>query len=238
MVLPPLYSGTIQRRYKRFLADVTLADGREVVAHCPNTGSMQGCWRPGAPVQVSHSDNPKRKLQWTLERVDMGKGWVGVHTGRVNAVIAEGIANNKIPALANYQQVTREPQFNISGHPNSRFDCLLTNGANLDCYVEVKNTTLLVNDTIQFPDAVTERGRKHLELLAIAVKQGFRGVILFAVNRPEGRAFEAAAQIDPVYAETLDEVVRKGVEVVVVRFKHTQQSIDIGGSTSFDLSQL
>ena len=238
MELPFLYDGTIQRRYKRFLADVTLADGREVVAHCPNTGSMQGCWQPDAPVQVSHSDNPKRKLQWTLERVDMGNGWIGVHTGRVNAVIAEGISNNGIPALAHYKQVTREPQFNIKGHPRSRFDCLLTRGVNRDCYVEVKNTTLLVNDTIQFPDAVTERGRKHLDLLAIAVKQGFRGVILFAVNRPEGHSFEAAAQIDPAYADTLEMVVKKGVEVVVVRLRHTQRGIGIGGSTAFDQSYI
>jgi sugar fermentation stimulation protein A len=238
MELPPLYNATIHRRYKRFLADVTLADGRQVVAHCPNTGSMQSCWQPGAPVQVSHSDNPKRKLAWTLERVDMGSGWVGVHTGRVNAVIAEGISNNQIPALANYRQVIREPQFNIRGHPNSRFDCLLIHEHNIDCYVEVKNATLLVNNTIQFPDAVTERGRKHLELLAIAVNRGFRGVILFAVNRPEGHSFEAAAEIDPDYAKTLEIVVRKGVEVVVVRFKHTENSIEIAGSTCFDRSQL
>jgi len=238
MQLPHLYTGTIELRYKRFLADVTLEDGQSVVAHCPNTGSMQSCWQPGAPVQVSHNDNPKRKLQWTLERVDMGHGWVGVHTGRVNTIIAEGITNNEIPALANYKQVTREPQFNVPGHPRSRFDCWLTQGSNRDCYVEVKNATLLVGDTIQFPDAVTERGRKHLELLAIAVKRGFRGVILFAVNRPEGSSFEAAAEIDPDYAETLERVIGQGVEIVVVRLKHTQTGIEIAGSVSYDQPRL
>ncbi|HHH39013.1 MAG TPA: DNA/RNA nuclease SfsA, partial [Sedimenticola sp.] len=91
MQLPPLTAARMIRRYKRFLADVELADGSLLTVHCPNTGSMKGCWAPGAPVEISFSDNPKRKLAWTLERVDMGGGWVGVHTGRTNAVVAEAI---------------------------------------------------------------------------------------------------------------------------------------------------
>ena len=91
MKLPPLQEGRILNRYKRFLADIELPDGRVVTAHCPNTGSMLGCWEPGAPVQLSHSENPRRKLAWTLERVDMGGGWIGVNTSRTNAVVAEAV---------------------------------------------------------------------------------------------------------------------------------------------------
>ncbi|MES9956115.1 MAG: sugar fermentation stimulation protein SfsA, partial [Sedimenticola sp.] len=113
MLLPPLTRGRIIKRYKRFLADVVLDDGSQVTAHCPNTGSMRGCWEPDAPVQLSHSDNPKRKLAWTLERVDMGKGWVGVNTARTNAVVAEAVIEGKVPSLAGYEQLKREVKFEV-----------------------------------------------------------------------------------------------------------------------------
>ncbi len=229
MDLPPLYDGRILTRYKRFLADVDLDDGRRIIAHCPNTGSMASCWAPGAKAQVSHSDNPRRKLAWTLERVDMGQGWIGVHTGRVNGVIAEAIGAGRIAPLAGYQCIATEPQFVADGFPRSRFDLHLTRGRARDTYVEVKNATLLEGDSIRFPDAITLRGRKHLELLREAVRRGFRGVIVFAVNRSEGRAFEPAWDIDPDYAETLTAVARQGVEVMAVRLRHTQSGIETAG---------
>ena len=227
MLLPPLTNGYIIRRYKRFLADVVLETGEQVIAHCPNTGAMTGCWRPGAPVQLSYSDSPKRKLAWTLERVDMGRGWVGVHTGRVNGVIAQAVKEQRIGPLAGYQEVRREPRFATPAHPAARFDLLLRHPGKTDAYVEIKNTTLLVDDAILFPDAVTERGRKHLQLLARAVRQGYRGVMIYAVNRPEGEYFEPAWEIDPGYARTLSTVAERGVEVLVVRLRHREQSIDV-----------
>ncbi len=227
MLLPPLTNGRIVRRYKRFLADVVLDSGEQVTAHCPNTGAMTSCWRPGAPVQLSYSDNPKRKLAWTLERVDMGRGWVGVHTGRVNRVIAQAIQEHRIGPLAGYRELRYEPRFNIKGHPATRFDLLLSAPERADVYVEIKNTTLLVDDTIQFPDAVTERGRKHLQLLTKAVQRGHRGVMVYAVNRPEGEYFEPAADIDPLYARALLRAVTKGVEVFAVRLCHREQSIEV-----------
>lgn len=231
--LPPLTDGIILTRYKRFLADIELLDGRRVTAHCPNTGAMSTCWQPGAPVQLSHSDNPKRKLAWTLERVDMGQGWIGVNTGRVNHIIAAAISSGHIPQLGGYDQIRREPAFNVSGHANSRFDILLSGSNRRETYVEVKNTTLICGETISFPDAVTERGRKHLELLAEAVKLGFRGVILFALNRPEGRFFEPAWQIDPEYGEALQRVYAKGVEILLVRLQHLADEVVIAGSISY-----
>ncbi len=233
MLLPPLTSGRILRRYKRFFADVKLDTGEEVVAHCPNTGAMTSCWEPGAPAQVSHSDNPKRKLQWTLERIDMGNGWVGVNTSRVNHVIAEGIRRQTIPIDEPYDELQTEPRFDSINHPKSRFDILLRNKGTPRVYIEVKNTTLLVGDSVLFPDAVTERGRKHLLLLREAVEHGFRGIIVFAVNRPEGKYFEAASDIDPDYAQCLQQVVEQGVEIKVVRLKHAEDGIEVARTVSY-----
>ncbi|MEA3292434.1 MAG: DNA/RNA nuclease SfsA [Pseudomonadota bacterium] len=230
MELPPLTAGRILRRYKRFLADVELESGEIVTAHCPNTGSMQGCWAPGARVEISHSDNPGRKLPWTLERVDMGGGWIGVNTGRVNAVIAEAIEKGSIPTLSGYSTLKREPAYQAPGFPKSRFDLLLTDaGERPDCYIEIKNATLLVNDVIEFPDAVTTRGRKHLELLAYAAGEGLRAVMLYAVNRPEGSFFQPAREIDPDYAETLQRVAAQRIEVLAMRLVHTTTGIETDG---------
>lgn len=235
MQLPPLVNGRILNRYKRFLADVVLESGETITAHCPNTGSMKGCWEPQAPVQLSVSDNPKRKYRYTLERVDMGAGWVGVNTMRVNPVVCEGIRAGAVAELAGYSALKTEPAFNAEGHAGSRFDAaLLDEDDQPQAYVEIKNTTLFDGDIISFPDAVTERGRKHLNLLEIAVSRGHRAVILFAVNRPEGQWFEAAADIDPQYAETLAEVCDAGVEAIVVRLVHGPESIEVAGSNHWD----
>jgi len=228
MQLPPLTNGWILRRYQRFFADVELEDGSRVVAHVPNTGRMTGCWAPGAPVQLSHSDNPRRKLAWTLERVDMGAGWIGVNTHRVNAVVEEGLREGRVPALAGYRRLQREVTPGaIPG--TSRLDLLLEEGPGEPAWVEVKNTTLLVGDALCFPDAVTARGQKHLAELARLREAGYRAVILYALNRPEGSRFRPADEIDPDYGRILREVVRQGVEVVALRLRHTADAIEADG---------
>jgi len=232
--LPPLTPGRILRRYKRFLADVILDDGRQVTAHCPNTGSMRTCWEPGAPVELSHSSDPRRKLAWTLERVDMGQGWIGVHTGRTNPVIAEAVEQGRIADLAGYRRLRREVAFQVSGLAG-RLDLALADGPGPDALVEIKNVTLLDGRCLRFPDAVTERGRKHLELLAAACRQGLRGVILFALNRPEGAGFAPAADVDPDYARCLRQVVDAGVEVLAVRIAHGPQALWVAGMEAVDL---
>lgn len=227
MQLPALHNGIIVNRYKRFLADVELSDGQLVTAHCPNTGRMTGCWKPGAPVQLSYSDNPRRKLAWTLERVDMGAGWIGVNTHRVNGVIAEGIRAGLIPALAGYQQVDTE--FTIQhGGIRSRLDMVLREGDAADAFVEVKNVTLLEAGKLKFPDARSERGLKHLKLLMDLVARGNRGVMVYALNRPEGAGFAAAGHIDPGYARMLTRAVEAGVEVIPLRLVHTETGIEVG----------
>jgi sugar fermentation stimulation protein A len=236
MLLPPLFPGCILRRYKRFLADVVLADGLEVTAHCPNTGTMATCWRPGAAVQLSHSDNPKRKLAWTLERVDMGGGWIGVHTGRTNAVIAEGIEMARIPCLRGYGSLKREVPVRCEGG-RSRLDIVLQDGEKPEAFVEVKNVTLLDNDLLRFPDAVSERGRRHLDVLEQLVMKGARGIILFALNRPEGEVFAPARDIDPLYTRRLSDAVNAGVEAIAVRLEHTSDGIGVGDPVPIDLNR-
>ena len=236
MELPPLTNGIIVKRYKRFLADVELADGQLVTAHCPNTGSMLSCWRPGAPVQLSHSDNPKRKLAWTLERVDMGQGWVGVHTGRTNSIIREALLGGHIPPLMGYEEIRSEVVFEAPGFERARFDFLLGRGFEPDAWIEVKNVTLWDGERLRFPDAPTQRGRKHLELLAEARRLGRRGVMIYALNRPEGECFSPADGIDPAYGELLRRVVdQAGVELLAVRIAHRQQALEVAEMVSIDL---
>ncbi len=208
-----------------------------VKAHVPNTGSMAGCWEPGAAVQLSHSDNPRRKLAWTLERVDMGAGWVGVNTMRPNAVLAEAIAEGRIPGLDGYSVVRREIPFAPADLPAGRLDLGLGHGTAIDALVEIKNVTLLDGERLCFPDARSARARKHLDLLAAAVAQGRRGVILFALNRPEGTAFAPAWGIDRAYAERLRQVLGEGVEAMAVRLRHLADAIEADGTTlPIDLS--
>jgi sugar fermentation stimulation protein A len=231
MQLPPLTNGVILRRYKRFLADVELPGGEVVTVHCPNTGSMFGCWQPGAEVQISYSDNPKRKLAWTLERVDMGQGWIGVHTGRANPVIEEAVKAGCIEKLKGYRCIHREVNYPSLTGERARFDLHLTEGDRPDAWVEVKNVTLWQNGALCFPDAVTLRGRKHLELLADACERDYRGVMVYALNRPEGRCFKPADEIDPVYGNTLRRVVHdSGVEVLALRIGHDEDSMKIQGT--------
>ncbi|MCU7945334.1 MAG: DNA/RNA nuclease SfsA [Candidatus Thiodiazotropha sp. (ex Cardiolucina cf. quadrata)] len=230
MQLPPLSNGRILKRYKRFLADIELPGGEVITVHCPNTGSMLGCWQPGAPVQISHSDNPRRKLAWTLERVDMGSGWIGVHTGRTNPVIEEAIERGGIAKLTGYRTIRRETTFNPDAAEKSRFDFYLSQGDQPDAWVEVKNVTLWQGDGLSFPDAVTERGRKHLDTLAEACQQGYRGGMVYALNRSEGDCFYPADEIDKQYGETLRRVVcEAGVEVVAVRIEHGSNFMRVAG---------
>jgi len=214
MLLPrPLYPGSLVRRYQRFLADVELADGSVVTAHCPNSGSMKGCNLPGSPVLLSVSDKPGRKLKYTWELV-MAKGkWVGINTGHPNRLVREGIENGVIRELQGYPSIRPEVRY---GGENSRIDLLLSGSSGL-CYVEVKNVTLVEGNLALFPDAVTTRGQKHLRELMEMVRQGHRGVIFYVVQRGDGEAVAPADAIDAEYGRLLRLAAAKGVELLAYR---------------------
>jgi sugar fermentation stimulation protein A len=206
----PLILATLIRRYQRFLADVRLADGREVTVHCPNPGRMDGCREPGSRVLLSDSHNPRRKLRYTWELVWAGTTWVGVNTHRPNAVMREAIEEGAIPELAGYPAVRSEVAYGA----RSRVDLLLEDGARR-CYVEVKNVTLAEAGVAMFPDAVTARGLTHLRELAARVAAGDRAAMAYLVNREDCHAFRPAGHIDPSYAVGLREAAAQGVEVLV-----------------------
>ncbi|HET7774975.1 MAG TPA: DNA/RNA nuclease SfsA [Azospira sp.] len=218
MKLPPLTEGRLLRRYQRFLADVELADGTVVTAHCPNTGSMQGCKDPGSRVWLSPSDNPQRKLAWTWEIVEADGVLVGLHTGRTNALVREAIEAGTVPQLAGYAGIRPEVPYggdNGRGGKRSRIDLLLENEGRPPCYVEVKNVTAAVAGGIGFfPDAVTERGTKHLNEMADEVAKGHRAVLFFCVQRGDVSEVRPADHIDPEYGRTLRRVLGQGVEVL------------------------
>ncbi len=212
----PLVPGTLIRRYKRFLADVRLADGTEVTAHCPNTGSMLGCQPDNGRVWLSRSDNPKRKLRYTWELVETGPGELAcVNTARPNAQARDAIEAGRIPALAGYGRCRTEVRY---GDEKSRIDLLLSDHPTRpDAWVEVKNVTLLQDGRGYFPDAVTTRGQKHLRELMAQVANGDRAVLLFVVNHTGVREVRPADHIDPDYGRLLREAVDGGVEVVAYR---------------------
>lgn len=214
----PLLPGTLLRRYQRFLADVRLDDGREITAHCPNSGTMRTCSDPGSPVLLSPSDNPRRRLGHTLELVWAGEAWVGVNTMTPNRVVAEAVARGAIPPLAGYPMLRREVRYGDGDR--SRIDLLLSDpsGGRPDAYVEVKNTTLRDGPFAEFPDAVTARGRKHLEDLEGVVAAGHRGVILFFVGRSDCARFRPADPVDPDYGRALRRAAAAGVEALAWGF--------------------
>lgn len=219
-----LQKGTLVKRYKRFLADVTLADGETVTAHCPNTGSMKTCGDCGDTVYLAHHDDPKRKLKYTWELTRTKGGYIGVNTSRPNQVVEAAVRSQAIPELSGYETLRREVKYGTS----SRIDLLLEDEGHPTCYVEIKNTTLLAGDRVVFPDAVTTRGLKHLKELTKLVKTGHRAVMFYFVNRPEGGAFGPAADIDPNYAKALEEAMEAGVEVLAYRSRPTLTGMGIG----------
>ncbi len=207
---PPLIPGTLIRRYKRFLADVRLDDGTEVTAHCPNSGKMTACCEPGRPVWISRHDNPRRKLKYTWELIEMPDSLVGVNTNVPNRLVADAIAAGAAPELSGYETVRRE----VKVGEHSRIDIRLDGPERPPCFVEVKNCTLVENGVAAFPDAVTVRGLKHLHELRILAATGARSVIFFLIQRMDANRFRPADEVDPAYGAGLREVLENGVEAL------------------------
>jgi len=223
---PTLFLGSFVRRYKRFFTDIIDEKGNLLTVHCPNTGSMKNCQVEGSECWYSLSDNPKRKLQGTLEIVTTSHGQLaGINTLNANRLVANALECKIIPELASYDTVSREVRY---GSEKSRIDFFLQDSANHlpDCYVEVKSVTLdMGNGLAMFPDSVTARGTKHLRELMAMAESGKRAVLLFCVQLNRATEVEVAADIDPVYAETLTKAVSSGVEVIAWKIKIDHEGI-------------
>ncbi len=213
------------RRYKRFLADVETADGRELTVHCANPGSMKGCSTPGALVRCSTSDNPKRKLEHSLEMIRVGRSWVGLQPMHANRLAAAALRAGAIEGLEGYREVRAE--VGVGG--GSRLDFMLDQHPRTKspAYVEVKSVTLEDEGVARFPDAVTSRGKRHMETLERLKREGARAVVLFVVQRVDCEHFEPADAIDPAYGEALREACKSGVEAVAVRARVRARGITL-----------
>jgi len=204
-----LIRGTLVQRYQRFLADVRLPSGEIVTAHCTNTGSMMGCKEPGSVVYISRSDKKGRRLLYTWEIIEVGRSWVGINTMHPNRLVAEAIASGAIPELQGYDNVRRE----VVTRQGTRLDLCLE-GSNGSCFVEVKNVTLAVDGAAAFPDAVSERGTKHLKELMWLRRKGHRGAVVFVIQRTDCRIFRPADEIDSEYGRWLRRAIEAGIEAL------------------------
>lgn len=246
----PLVSGRFIRRYKRFFVDVELEGGELVVAHCPNTGSLMGCLVEGAPVLLEPAQNPARSLRYTWKFVRIGDSWVGVDTALAVPLVEHALATGALPELTGYGRIYREVKYGRDGA--SRIDLLLSRGGTVSetkakkrtlpegderVYIEVKNTTLVQRDVALFPDAVTERGQKHLEELVHVKKLGHRAAMVYCVQRTDCRVFRPAEAIDPRYAELLRWAVTEGVEVYALRAEPTHTHLRVLGQLPVELTE-
>ncbi|MFA5950529.1 MAG: DNA/RNA nuclease SfsA [Hyphomicrobium sp.] len=224
-----LIRGRLLKRYKRFLADIALEDGRVITATCPNTGSMLGLTEPGAFVWVSESDSPTRKYAhtWEMVEADLGAGpvLVGINTNHPNRLVAEAIQTGLIPELGGYATLRREVKYGIS----SRIDILLEDSKKGLTYVEIKNVHLSrVAGLAEFPDSVTERGAKHLAELSAMVAAGHRAVMLYLIQRADADRFDLAGDIDPVYARAFDAARAAGIEALAYTCVLTPLEVSLG----------
>lgn len=226
----PTVKGKILKRYKRFLADVQLEDGQIITAHCANTGSMTTCWEPGWDVLLTHHNNPKRKLQYSLELTHNGKTWICVNTALPNKMVIEAISNGTIKELQGYDVI--KPEAKIG---KSRIDVLLTKKSGEQCYVEVKNTTLLHEGDAVFPDAVTERGQKHLRELSDLKGQGIRACMVYVINRNDVSKFRPADHIDSEYGRLLRQAHKLGVEIIPYMSKLDESGLELTHPISYSL---
>lgn len=220
---PTLYPGTLLKRYKRFFADIELATGEVITAHCPNTGPMSAISTPGSLVQVSLSSSSTRKLPYTWEMIQVDETtptWVGVNTALPNRVVKLALEKCLLP-LQGYEQIRSEVRY---GGEKSRVDFLLSGDTTCPIYVEVKSTTWAQGNLVLFPDTVTTRGQKHIRELITLIPQ-YRAVMLYFINRGDCTHFAPGESRDPTYGQLLRKAVALGLEVLPCRFEITPLGI-------------
>ncbi len=220
-------AGRLLRRYQRFFADVALASGEVVTAHCPDPGALRGLLAPDAAVRLSTSCDPRRKLRHTLEMIRSGPTWVGVYPARANAIAELALEAGLLRSLAGYAERRRE----VAVPGSSRLDFRLAGRARdaRPCFVEVKSASWAVDGVARFPDAPTARGLRHVEALASLLGEGARAVLLFVVQRGDCASVEPADDVDPRYGASLRDAARAGVEVLALRARVSPSRIALDG---------
>jgi len=217
-----LLSGLFIKRYKRFFVDIKI-NNKIVTAHCPNTGSMYGLLKKGNKVWISKSNNPNRKLKYTLEIIEDGKTKVGVNTQSTNKIVHHALQNNLVEEFDDNFEIKPETKFG----QNTRFDFLVTNKEN-KAFVEVKNVTLSRKKKLaEFPDSVTVRGLKHINELIKASKKNYKIYILYLVQRDDCNLFSIAADIDPDYANALRKAVKSKLNILCYDCKFSLKGIKL-----------
>jgi sugar fermentation stimulation protein A len=225
-----LISGQFVKRYKRFFVDVKI-DGKIITAHCPNTGSMYGLLKKGNKVWLTKSNNPNRKLKYTLQIIEDKKTKVGVNTHLANKIVLEALQNNLIKEFDKKIEIKPETKFGIK----TRFDFLVTKN-NLKLFIEVKNVTLSRKKGIaEFPDAVTSRGLKHIKELIKANEKGYKIYILYLIQRNDCKSFKIAEDIDPEYYVSLSKAVKKNLNVLCFDCKFSPKGIKLNQKVKFKI---
>jgi len=224
-----LLQGTLIKRYKRFFVDIKYKN-KTITAHCPNSGSMMGLLNKGNNVWFSESDNPKRKLKYTLQIVVVNNIPVGINTHLSNKIVLESLKNKKIKDLIRFTNIKSEAKFS----DNTRFDFLISNNKE-KCFLEVKNVTLLRQDNIaEFPDAITSRGTKHLKELIKAKRKGYESYMLYLIQRDDCNFFKIANDIDEEYKNTFDEALNNGVKMLCYDCKLNNEEIIINNQINYE----
>ena len=225
----------ILKRYKRFLADIQLPSKKIVTVHTANTGSMRTCWEKGWRAVISDSKNEKRTYPLSLEMLYNGKTWIGVNTSIPNKLVEEYIQNGFLTEFKGFTSLKREVKYG----KNSRIDILLKFENKADCYIEVKNVTLKEDgeNIAYFPDALTERGLKHIHELIEMKRQGFRSVLFFVIQREDVNEFRPAYHIHPEYAKALYEAFKKGVEILPYQCTISPKEICLSKKLPFKLDK-
>ena len=224
-----LLQGFLIKRYKRFFVDIKYKN-KIITAHCPNSGSMMGLLDKGNKIWFSKSDNPKRKLKYTLEIVELEKKMVGINTQLTNKIVLEALNNKKIKSLIKFNNIKTEVKFSN----NTRFDFLLSDNKD-KCFLEIKNVTLVREEKIaEFPDAITSRGTKHLKELINAQKKGYQSYILYLVQREDCRSFRIAHDIDEEYKITFNKALKNGVKILCYDCKLNNEEIKFNDQINYE----
>jgi len=224
-----LLQGSLIKRYKRFFVDIKYKN-KVIAAHCPNSGSMLGLLKKNNKVFFSKSNNPKRKLKYTLEIVEVNKKLVGINTQLTNKIVLEALNRKKIEKLILYNNIIPEAKFS----DKTRFDFLISSNKE-KCFLEVKNVTLVrENQIAEFPDAITSRGTKHLIELINAIKKGYKSYLLYLIQREDCKTFKIAKDIDEEYKIAYDKALKNGVKILCYDCKLNNEEIKINNQIDYE----